>query len=373
MNPFLNLSIKLYLPIGTAVCLGIAISWLLSHPWVQNRSDRALHRIVPGYLGKFLFFIGVPIGVVNFIRKANLSGTIWLSPVVAWFSILLGILCAWLWLRNVREVWPIKSQGSFTLVTMVGNTSYLGFPVILLLPQLGPDYFGWAVLYDVLGTFFGAYGLGVILAAQWNRKAQNQVKNQVKNQAQHELKPLSTETDSREAMIASVSEEAVARDKLTGSLPSQVPFGQIIWEVFKSPTLFAFVLGLGLRSVVFPEWLDLGLNFVAWGVIMLALLLMGMRLQQLDSWQSLKAAFPAVGIKMFLVPLLVAMTLTSIGIEGPPRLVLILQSAMPSAFGTLVLAETYNLDRELVVTSLGLSSALLLLMLPFWLWGFATW
>ena len=373
MNPFLNLSIKLYLPIGTAVCLGIAISWLLSHPWVQNRSDRALHRIVPGYLGKFLFFIGVPIGVVNFIRKANLSGTIWLSPVVAWFSILLGILCAWLWLRNVRETWPITSQGSFTLVTMVGNTSYLGFPVILLLPQLGPDYFGWAVLYDVLGTFFGAYGLGVILAAQWNRKAQNQVKNQVKNQAQHELKPLSTETDSREAMIASVSEEAVARDKLTGSLPSQVPFGQIIWEVFKSPTLFAFVLGLGLRSVVFPEWLDLGLNFVAWGVIMLALLLMGMRLQQLDSWQSLKAAFPAVGIKMFLVPLLVAMTLTSIGIEGPPRLVLILQSAMPSAFGTLVLAETYNLDRELVVTSLGLSSALLLLMLPFWLWGFATW
>ena len=373
MNPFLNLSIKLYLPIGTAVCLGIAISWLLSHPWVQNRSDRALHRIVPGYLGKFLFFIGVPIGVVNFIRKADLSGSIYLSPVVAWFSILLGILCAWLWLRNVREVWPIKSQGSFTLVTMVGNTSYLGFPVILLLPQLGPDYFGWAVLYDVLGTFFGAYGLGVILAAQWNRKAQNQVKNQVKNQAQHELKPLSTETDSREAMIASVSEEAVARDKLTGSLPSQVPFGQIIWEVFKSPTLFAFVLGLGLRSVVFPEWLDLGLNFVAWGVIMLALLLMGMRLQQLDSWQSLKAAFPAVGIKMFLVPLLVAMTLTSIGIEGPPRLVLILQSAMPSAFGTLVLAETYNLDRELVVTSLGLSSALLLLMLPFWLWGFATW
>ena len=373
MNPFLNLSIKLYLPIGTAVCLGIAISWLLSHPWVQNRSDRALHRIVPGYLGKFLFFIGVPIGVVNFIRKADLSGSIYLSPVVAWFSILLGILCAWLWLRNVREVWPIKSQGSFTLVTMVGNTSYLGFPVILLLPQLGPDYFGWAVLYDVLGTFFGAYGLGVILAAQWNRKAQNQVKNQVKNQAQHELKPLSTETDSREAMIASVSEEAVARDKLTGSLPSQVPFGQIIWEVFKSPTLFAFVLGLGLRSVVFPEWLDLGLNFVAWGVIMLALLLMGMRLQQLDSWQSLKAAFPAVGIKMFLVPLLVAMTLTSIGIEGPPRLVLVLQSAMPSAFATLVLAETYNLDRELVVTSLGLSSALLLLMLPFWLWGFATW
>ena len=369
MNPFLNLSIKLYLPIGTAVCLGIAISWLLSHPWVQNRSDRALHRIVPGYLGKFLFFIGVPIGVVNFIRKADLSGSIYLSPVVAWFSILLGILCAWLWLRNVRETWPIKSQGSFTLVTMVGNTSYLGFPVILLLPQLGPDYFGWAVLYDVLGTFFGAYGLGVILAAQWNRKAQNQVKNK----AQHKLKPLPTETDRREEMITDFSEEAVGSKTLAVPLTPLASFGRISKEVLKNPTLFAFILGLVLRAVVFPEWLDIGVSFFAWGVVMLSLVLMGMRLQQLDSWQSLKSAFPAVGIKMFLVPLLVAMTLTSIGIEGPPRLVLVLQSAMPSAFATLVLAETYNLDRELVVTSLGLSSALLLLMLPFWLWGFATW
>lgn len=365
MNPFLNLSIKLYLPIGTAVCLGIALSGLLSHPWVQQRSDRSLHRIVPSYMGKFLFLIGVPIGVVNFIRKADLSGTIWLAPLVAWCAILLGILCAWLWLRNVQDTCPITSQGSFTLVSMVGNTGYLGFPVILLLPQLGPDYFGWAVLYDVLGTFFGAYGLGVILAAQCNKQAQNQ--------AQHQRNLLATETDRSDRMSASFSEEAVDNHTVAVPLTPLASFGRITKEVLKNPTLFAFVLGLGLRSVVFPEWLDIGVSFFAWGVIMLSLVLMGIRLQQLDSWQSLKSAFPAVGIKMFLVPLLVAMALTSIGIEGPPRLVLILQSAMPSAFATLVLAETYNLDRELVVTSLGLSSALLLFMLPWWLWGFATW
>jgi len=365
VNPFLNLSIKLYLPIGTAVCLGIALSWLLSHPWVQQRSDRSWHRIVPGYMGKFLFLIGVPIGVVNFIRKADLSGIVFLAPVVAWCSILLGILCAWLWLRNFQE-WTINSKGSFTLVSMVGNTGYLGFPVILLLPQLGPDYFGWAVLYDVLGTFFGAYGLGVILAAQWNRQSQNQAQHH-----QHKLNPVTT--DSNDRMSAGFSEEAVDSNRVAVPLNPLASFGRITKEVLKNPTLFAFIVGLGLRSVIFPEWLDRGVSLFAWGVIMLSLVLMGIRLQQLDSWQSLKSAFPAVVIKMFLVPLLVAMVLTSVGIEGPPRLVLILQSAMPSAFATLVLAETYNLDRELVVTSLGLSSALLLFMLPFWLWGFATW
>jgi predicted permease len=43
---------------------------------------------------------------------------------------------------------------------------------------------------------------------------------------------------------------------------------------------------------------------------------------------------------------------------------------MPSAFANLVLAETYDLDRDLAVTCVGLSSASLLVTLPLWLWGF---
>ncbi len=350
MNPFLELFQRLYFPIGTAVCVGIALSFLLTQPFVQRRSKYPLHRLIPAYLGKFLFLLGVPIGVVNFIRKADLSGTLWISPLVAWLAIALGVLCAWLWLwpHSRKAGYPdnrsaLASRGSFTLVSMVGNTSYLGFPVILLLPQLGPDYFGWALLYDVLGTFFGAYGLGVILAARASAKSSTSI------QASNNLE-----------------EEAINTVEVRS-------FWRITQEVLKNPTIFAFLIGLALRRVAFPDWLDLGLSTCAWSVIMLALVLMGIRLQQLDSWQSLRSALPAVGIKMFLVPLIVALILTCLGMEGPPRLVLILQSAMPSAFATLVLAETYNLDRDLVVTALGLSSSLLLIMLPFWLWGFATW
>nr|WP_238546896.1 MULTISPECIES: AEC family transporter [unclassified Synechocystis] len=143
--------------------------------------------------------------------------------------------------------------------------------------------------------------------------------------------------------------------------------------LIKNPSLIAFVLGLMLRLVTFPDWLDICLGWFAWSVIMTALVLMGMRLQQLDSWGNIKIAFSAVSIKMFLVPLLIAMALTSLGFSGPSCLVLVLQSAMPSAFATLVLAEAYDLDRDLVVTSLGLSSLALFATLPFWLWGFATW
>jgi predicted permease len=42
--------------------------------------------------------------------------------------------------------------------------------------------------------------------------------------------------------------------------------------------------------------------------------------------------------------------------------------AMPPAFATLVLAEAYELDQELTVTSLVVGCLGLVWLLPFWLW-----
>jgi hypothetical protein len=41
--------------------------------------------------------------------------------------------------------------------------------------------------------------------------------------------------------------------------------------------------------------------------------------------------------------------------------------AMPPAFATLILAEVYELDRELSVTAVAVGSISLLLTLPIWL------
>lgn len=52
-------------------------------------------------------------------------------------------------------------------------------------------------------------------------------------------------------------------------------------------------------------------------------------------------------------------------------MVIVLQMAMPPAFATLVLAETFNLDRDLAVTALAVGSIVLLFTLPLWLWLFS--
>jgi malate permease and related proteins len=310
--------LKLYIPLVGWVGLGLILGYRLP-------------KTIPLYLGKFLFWVGVPFSIMVFLRQADLSGHVWIAPAVAWTAIALGAGLGWIWINRYScdrrltlqkqklLVWSNPTQGSFLLAAMVGNTGYLGYPVILTL--VGTQYFAWAIFYDTLGSTLGAYGLGAVLAAQFGMSAQS-----------HQL---------------------------------------LFMAILKNPALWSFWLGLGLRSVALPFAVEQTFHMGAWTVIALSLLLLGMRLSQLTSWKSVKQASVSLSIKMLIVPLVVGISLPWLGVTGWTRLVLVLQSAMPPAFATLVLTEAYDLDRELTVTALAIGSIAILLLLPIWLWLFS--
>lgn len=298
--------IDLYLHLGGAVLLG----WVLG---------RLLPKSVPTLIGQFLFWVGVPLSIITFLRGADLSGAIWIAPVAAWLAILLGAALAWGWMKlqtpKTAPNWSQPTQGSFLLASMVGNTGYLGFPVSLTL--VGEKYFGWAIFYDMLGTTIGAYGLGVLMAARFGGIAHSQK--------------------------------------------------QLVGVIVKNPALWSLGFGLGFRYVKLPVFAEQSLKGMAWSAIALSLILIGMRLSQLKSGHYLKQASVSLGIKMLFVPLVLGMGLLALGITGSPQLVIVLQMAMPPAFATLVLAEVYDLDRNFSVTALAVGSIGLLLTLPIWL------
>ncbi len=297
--------LSLYAPLVGWTLLG----WLLG---------RCLPKAAPTYLGRFLFWIGVPISIFAFLRGADLSGQVWIAPIVAWVAILLGAGLAWLWSRH-QLTWSKPTQGSFLLASMVGNTGYLGFPVALALG--GQQLFAWALFYDLLGTTWGAYGLGVVLASRFGQGTQS-------------------------------------RSQLTLAL-------------LKNPALGSFALGLITRDLPLPGWLDIGLHRAGWSAIGLALILIGMRLSQLPSLSRLNSATVSLAIKMIVVPLTVSLSLPFLPISSAAKHTIVLQMAMPPAFATLVLAETYGLDKNLAVTSLALGSIGLIFILPVWLWLFS--
>jgi predicted permease len=67
--------LELYVPLVGLVLLGLILG-------------NKLPKVVPVHLGKFLFWIGVPVSNVAFLRRADLSGPIWIAPIVAWVAIL---------------------------------------------------------------------------------------------------------------------------------------------------------------------------------------------------------------------------------------------------------------------------------------------
>lgn len=305
--------LEIYIPLVGLVLIGFVLGGKLP-------------QVLPIYLGQFLFWIGVPVSNIAFLLRANLSGPIWIAPVFAWLAILLGAGLAWAWINfsapsphTVPKLsWSQPAQGSFLLAAMVGNTGYLGYPITLAF--VGIQYFGWALFYDMLGTTLGAYGLGVALAARFGRGIQSH--------------------------------------------------WQLAQAVFINPTLWSFGLGLVVRRLPLSLAVETTLQRFAWTVVALSLLLIGMRLSQLQTWRSLPRASISLGIKMLLVPLILSSGLSVCGITGSPQLVIVLQMAMPPAFATLVITEAYNLDRELTVTALAIGSAGLLVTLPMWLWLF---
>lgn len=307
--------LKLYLPLVLWVGLGIFLG-------------RHLPSGILDRLGKFLFWIGVPISIIAFLQQTQLSGTVWVAPAIAWVAILLGAGLGWGWicLSNAHAckfgqgLHPKASQGSFLLAAMVGNTGYLGYPIILTL--VGPEYFAWALFYDLLGTMLGAYGLGVIVAARFSQATSTK--------------------------------------------------WQLLQALLINPGLASFGVGLGLRAIALPPFLERGLILCAWTMLALSLLLMGMRLSQIHSWKSLRQGAVSLSIKMLIVPLLVGLLLPLIGITGVPQLVIVLQMAMPPAFATLVIAEAYDLDRNMAVSTLAAGSGAILVTLPLWLWLFHT-
>jgi len=79
--------LKLYIPLVGWVGLGLILGYRLP-------------QTIPLYLGKFLFWVGVPFSIMIFLRQADLSGNIWVAPAVAWTAIALGAGLSWFWINR---------------------------------------------------------------------------------------------------------------------------------------------------------------------------------------------------------------------------------------------------------------------------------
>ncbi|MEO1210319.1 MAG: AEC family transporter [Cyanobacteria bacterium J06638_20] len=287
----------------------------------------------PRFLGRSLYWVGVPVQIFTLARQTDFSAQVGLVPAIAILGLIIGICLASIALlflerqaacadgeepERTGNPWAIGSRrGSFMISSILGNTGFVGLAVT---PNFIAEPFqGWIVLYSVSHNVIGTYGIGVLLASFYGRP-------QASN-----------------------------------------PWFTTLRDVLTVPSLWAFALGMLTRSIPFPWVIEDGLHYSLWVIIPAALLLMGIRLRQIKGWQGLKTGLIPASIKMIGLPLLVGCIATALHLSANPRLALVLMAGMPTAFAGLILAEEYELDRELIASSIVVTTSTLFLALPVWL------
>lgn len=208
-----------------------------------------------------------------------------------------------------------KTIACLTIVAGLGNTSFVGLPMIEAF--YGPEFLAVGMLCDTAGTFMALAIPGIIIAA----RASGQTVNN--------------------------------------------------WSLLKKialfPPFFSLVLGFALQPVPYPEWLVSLLSRLGDTLAPLALLSVGMTLRFREIKLNLRNISVGLGYKMFLAPgIIFAIYMGLLGQTDIVTRVTVFEAAMGPMITGGIIAMNYGLNGSLAASLLGVGIPLSFITLPIW-------
>ncbi|AEH06579.1 Auxin Efflux Carrier [Methanothermococcus okinawensis IH1] len=209
-----------------------------------------------------------------------------------------------------------QSLGGLILVCALGNTGFLGYPVIY--GFYGTEGLTRAIFCD-MGSVFASLLLGTYIGIKFGKNENSDT--------------------------------------------------SIIKELLKFPPLMTGVISIilvffGVSISNFPDFLVKTLNYLSNATIPLIMLSLGLSLSPSSAKFGAIYGIIASIVRMGIAPLLVFIFSSMFLINGLDKNVLILESAMPSAMMSLVFAVLYGLDVKLVASACFITTVLSLILLP---------
>lgn len=268
-------------------------------------------------LNQFVLYISLPAMALYYIPKIEVSTKLLFPLGIGWITFLLSYL--FFSFLGKRLGWSKKLIGCLILTSGLGNTSFVGFPVIeALFSKKGLET---AIVVDQPGTFVVMATLGIMVAATYSR--------------------------------------GVANPKA------------IISKIIFFPPFIAFVCAIIMNSMGYDFISDLQLVFSRLGntVTPVALIAVGMQLKidiKNKHW-----GFLALGLffKLMLIPafffVLYKIILKGNGIEVD---VSIIEAAMAPMITAAILASSHGLKPKLSSMMIGIGIPLSFITLAFWYW-----
>lgn len=201
-----------------------------------------------------------------------------------------------------RYGWSKATVACLTLTAALGNTSFVGLPIIEAF--YGAEWMGVGLIVDMGGNFMPLCLVGIALAAATSGK--------------------------------------------------NLPKREIVRGLLTFPPFLAVPLALALSPVDYPVWLESALARIGGTLSPLALLSVGMTVR----FAAVRGRLAQLGVglcyKMLLAPLIIfGLYVGLLGLDGTLIKVTILEAAMPPMVTGGIVAIRYNLDPDLAGVLLG--------------------
>lgn len=289
-------------------CLGLGL--LLQH---VKQFPKNLAQV----LNQFIIYISLPALALYFIPEIKLNSTVLLPVGVAWICFAGAAL--FFWSLGKAFGWSRKLIGCLILTGGLGNTSFIGLPVIEAL--YGPDSLETVILIDQPGTFVVLSTVGIALAASFSR--------------------------------GTTSAAIIAR------------------KIFLFPPFIAFLLALLLNILNLHFSADMKDVFQRLGSTVSPLALVSVGLQLRPEWRSRHWGFLALGLtfQLLLAPLLILGLYYGVfGASGELLQISVLEAAMAPMITGSIVAASYGLKPRLASMMVGFGIPISFLTLAFWYW-----
>lgn len=266
-------------------------------------------------LNSFIIYAALPALVLEKIPAIPFSTSMLMPVLMPWLLFIVAI-AFFAWLGHLLG-WSRKTIGCLTLSCGLGNTSFVGIPVMQMI--WGEAGVQIAILADQPGSFAVLATLGIITASYY------------------------------------------AAGKSTPK--------EILLRVFRFPPFLAFLFALLLKSAgwTMPELFSYTLHSLGQMVVPLALVSVGMQLKPGWPGKQLNLLAWGLGYKLVIAPAIIF--LVYIGLMGNHSLMSygsVMEAAMGPMITAGIIAANFGLKPELVGRILGFGIPFSFLTLPFW-------
>lgn len=266
-------------------------------------------------LTSLVYYLLLPALVLSVLWKAELGNITLLIALSATVAVAAGMGLSALSCRACRSSPPVA--GAVILAATFPNATYLGLPV--LEAAFGTWARGVAIQYDLFGCTPLLFTLGILVASHYGDKQEG-----ARNMA---------------------------------------------GELLRIPAVLAALVAVFLNIMDVPSHavIDGLLGLLERGVVPLMLFSLGLSLEWGRAhWRNLPSVIPVVFLRLLIVPGIIVLFASAIGLTGEWKAAVVLESAMPSMVLGIVFCDRYNLDVSIYASAVTISTVLSLLTLPMW-------